>query len=71
MTNSKTLATTCLLDVVDLVVFALLVASDLPFGLFTQVADAADLCALPHRVLHGLGEGQAGLPHPFVQPSVD
>lgn len=62
---------TCLLYVVDLVVFALLVASDLPFWLFTQVADAPDLCALPHRVLHGLGKGQTRLPHPLVQASVD
>lgn len=68
--KSKILAT-CLLYMVDLVVFALLVASDLPFWLFTQVTDAPDLCALPHRVLHGLGKGQTCLPHPFVQASVD
>lgn len=61
----------CLLYVVDLIVFALLVASDLPFRLFPQVTDAPDLCALPHGVLHRLGECQASLPHPFVQASVD
>lgn len=62
---------TCLLYMVDLVVFALLVPSDLPFWLFTQVTNAPDLCALPHRVFHGLGKGQTCLPHPFVQASVD
>lgn len=62
---------TCLLYVVDLIVFALLVASDLPLWLLTQVTDAPDLCALPHSVLHSLGERQARLSHPFVQAPVD
>lgn len=56
---------------VNLIMLALLVASDLPFWLFTQVTDAPDLCALPYRVLHGLGKCQACLSHPFIQPSVD
>lgn len=56
---------------VDLIMLALLVTSDLPLGLFTQVADSPDLCALPHRVLHRLGERQAGLSHPLIQASVD
>lgn len=61
-----------LLDVVDLVVFAFLVACDLPLGLLSQVAHASvHLHALPHCVLHRLGESQPGLPHPLVQASVD
>lgn len=56
---------------VDLIMFALLVSSDLPFRLFTQITDAPDLCALPHCILHGLGERQAGLTHPLVEAPVD
>lgn len=56
---------------VDLVVFALLVASDLPFRLFTQITDAPDLCALPHCILHSLGKCQAGFTHPLIQAPVD
>lgn len=51
---------------VDLIMLALLVTSDLPFRLFTQVAYAPDLCALPHSILHRLGECQAGLSHPLI-----
>ena len=56
---------------VDLVVFALLVSSDLSLRLFAQVADAADLRALPHRVFHRLGKRQASFTDPLVQTSVD
>lgn len=56
---------------VDLVVFPLLVSRDLPLGLLHQVAHPADLRALPHGVLHRLGQSQSGLPDPLVQPSVD
>lgn len=56
---------------VDLIVLALLVAGDLPLGLVHQVTDAPQLCALPDRIFHGLGERQAGLPDPLIQASVD
>lgn len=56
---------------VDLIMLALLVASDLPFGLFTQVPDTPDLCALPHGILYCLGECQTGLSHPLIQASVN
>lgn len=49
----------------------LLVACDLPLRLLHQVAHPSDLRALPHGVLHRLGEGQPGLPNPLVQPPVD
>lgn len=62
---------TCLLYMVNLVVFALLVAGDLPFWLFTQVTDAADLGALPYCILHRLGKCQTCLSHPFIKASVD
>jgi len=61
-----------LLHVVDLVVFALLVAGDLALRLLAaQIPHDADLRALPHRVLHRLGERQAGLAHPLVEAPVD
>lgn len=56
---------------VDLIMLALLVASDLPFGLFAQITHAPDLCALPHCILHCLGKCQPGLSHPLIQASVD
>lgn len=49
----------------------LLVACDLPLRLLHQVAHPADLGALPHGVLDGLGESQSGFPDPLVQPPVD
>lgn len=55
-----------LLYMVDLIMLALLVASDLPFRLFTQITDTSDLCALPHCILHRLGECQTGLTHPLI-----
>lgn len=67
----KELTETCLLNVVDLVMLPLLVACDLPLRLLHQVAHPADLRALPHGVLHRLGQSQSGLPDPLVQPSVD
>lgn len=56
---------------VDLVVLPLLIACDLPLWLLHQVAHPSDLRALPHGVLHRLGEGQPGFVHPLVQPPVD
>lgn len=50
-----------LLYMVDLIMLALLVASDFPFRLFTQIPNGSDLCALPHCILHLLGECQAAL----------
>lgn len=60
-----------LLYVVDLIMLALLVASDLPFRLFTQITNTSDLRALPHCVLHCLGECQTGLSYPLIKASVD
>lgn len=60
-----------LLYVVDLIMLALLVASDLPFRLFTQITNTSDLRALPHGILHRLGECQTGLSYPLIEASVD
>lgn len=69
--TAAVLRSTSLLNVVDLVVLPLLVTCDLPLRLLHQVAHTADLCALPHGVLHRLGQRQSGLPDPLVQPPVD
>ena len=60
-----------LLYMVDLIVFALLVAGDLPFRLFPQITNAPDLRALPHCILYCLGKCQTSLSHPLIQASVD
>ncbi len=56
---------------VDLIMLALLVASDLPLRLFTQITDTPNLCALPHCILHCLGKCQTSLSYPLIEASVD
>lgn len=56
---------------IDLIMLALLVASDLPFRLVTQVTNTSDLGALSYGILNGLGKCQPGLTHPLIQASVD
>lgn len=58
-----------LLDMVDLIMFALLVAGDLPLGLVPKLP--ALLHTLPHRVLHRLCERQARFTDPLIQPPID
>lgn len=59
-----------LLHMVDLVVLALLVASDLALRLLGQLAQVL-LGVLLHGVFHCLGQRQPVLVYPFVQSPVN
>lgn len=55
---------------VDLIVLALLVASDLALGLLSQLTQVL-LRVLLHGILHCLGQCQPVLVYPFVQSPVN